>query len=130
MATIKSGGTKSRTLSHGTWAKGLSQPPRNKVVATEATTIMLAYSARKYSDQRNPLNSVMYPATSSDSASGRSNGARLVSAIEATRYVKNATGARKPNHTPCVTCAATIDLILSVPANSKPHTNAIPAAVS
>ena len=45
---------------------------------------MFVYSARKYSAQRKPLYSVMYPATSSDSASGRSNGARLVSAIDAT----------------------------------------------
>src|SRR5437773_12354413 len=42
---------------------------------------MLAYSARKYRAQRKPLYSVWKPATSSDSASGRSKGARLVSAM-------------------------------------------------
>ncbi len=46
----------------------------------ELTASIAAYSARKKSDQRNPLYSVWKPATSSDSASGRSNGARLVSA--------------------------------------------------
>ena len=47
IAMIKTGGAKSRKFSQGTLAKGLSQPPRNKVVATEATTIMFVYSARK-----------------------------------------------------------------------------------
>jgi hypothetical protein len=51
--------------------------------APPITTTMLPYSARKYSAQRKPLYSVMKPATSSDSASGRSNGRRLVSAIAA-----------------------------------------------
>ena len=46
-------------LSQRVSEKGRSQPPRNSVVATEATTIMFVYSARKYSDQRKPLNSVM-----------------------------------------------------------------------
>src|SRR5215470_10045231 len=109
---------------------GRSQPPRNNVVATEATTIMFVYSARKYNDQRKPLNSVMYPATSSDSASGKSNGARLVSAIEATKYVKNATGASNPNQMPWLRWASTIEVMFKVPAKSSPHTSAIPAAVS
>src|SRR5215469_15076275 len=56
---IASGGRKSRKLSQVVRGKGRSQPPRNNVVATEATTIMLVYSARKYRDQRKPLNSVM-----------------------------------------------------------------------
>jgi len=42
-----------------TFANGRSQPPRNRVVATEATTIMFVYSDKKYSDQRKPLNSVI-----------------------------------------------------------------------
>ena len=41
---------------------------------------MLAYSARKKNANRIPEYSVWKPATSSCSASGRSNGARLVSA--------------------------------------------------
>src|SRR5205823_6829597 len=100
ITTIKRGGRKSMKSSQCVRGKGRSQSARNKVVATDATTIMLVYSARKYSDQRKPLNSVMYPATNSDSASGKSNGARFVSAMEATKYTKNATGASNPNQMP------------------------------
>src|ERR1035437_6507538 len=71
------------TASQVTLGKGRSQPPQKSVTATEETTKMLAYSARKYRHQRNPLYSVWKPPTSSDSASGKSNGARLVSAVAA-----------------------------------------------
>src|SRR5919198_254270 len=74
-----------------TLGNGRSQPPQKSVTATPATTKMLAYSARKYSDHRNPLYSVWKPATISDSASGRSNGARLVSAVAAIIYTTNGT---------------------------------------
>src|SRR5208337_617076 len=63
--------------------KGRIHPPSHSVTAIDDTASMAAYSARKKSDQRNPLYSVWKPATSSDSASGRSKGARLVSAIMA-----------------------------------------------
>src|SRR5207247_5191397 len=57
-------------------------PPRNKVVATQATTNMLAYSASMKKAKRIPEYSVWYPATSSDSASGMSKGVRFTSARE------------------------------------------------
>src|SRR5437867_2853178 len=75
-----SGGIMSRNPSHGTFGKGRSQPPQNSVTAIADTVIMLAYSARKNRENLKPLYSVWNPATSSDSASGKSNGARLVSA--------------------------------------------------
>src|SRR5580658_4975819 len=56
------------------------QPPRNKRVAMEQTVIMLAYSAMKNAAKVMLLYSTWKPATSSFSASGRSNGMRLVSA--------------------------------------------------
>src|SRR6516225_1882601 len=59
--------------------KGRSHPPSHSVTAMDDTASIAAYSARKNSDQRNPLYSVWKPATSSDSASGRSKGARFVS---------------------------------------------------
>src|SRR5580658_9144926 len=62
---------------------GRSQPPSHSVTAIEDTAIMAEYSARKNKDQRNPLYSVWNPAVSADSASGRSKGARLVSATMA-----------------------------------------------
>src|SRR5918993_1091863 len=55
------------------------QPPRNSVVASAETVTMLMYSARKNIANFSELYSVWKPPTSSDSASGRSNGARLVS---------------------------------------------------
>ncbi len=60
---------------------GACQPPRNSVVASAETVAMLMYSARKNSANFSELYSVWKPPTSSPSASGRSNGARLVSPI-------------------------------------------------
>ena len=64
---------------------GRSQPPRKRMVATAEMTTMLPYSPRKKRAKRMPVYSVWKPATSSLSASGRSNGLRLVSATPATR---------------------------------------------
>ncbi len=58
---------------------GARQPPRNSVVAIAETVTMLTYSARKNSANFSEEYSVWKPPTSSPSASGRSNGARLVS---------------------------------------------------
>ena len=48
------------------------------------------YSPRKKRANLKPEYSVWYPATSSDSPSGRSNGERLVSAVPAIAYIMNA----------------------------------------
>src|SRR5262247_540169 len=59
---------------------GGSQPPRNRMVAIAHIVVMATYSPsmnRRYGVE--PY-STMKPATSSDSASTRSNGGRLVSA--------------------------------------------------
>jgi hypothetical protein len=69
-------------MNHTTGGKnGPCHPPRKKVTAIADTVIMLAYSAMKNMANFILLYSVWYPATSSDSASGRSNGQRLTSAI-------------------------------------------------
>ena len=60
---------------------GARQPPRNSVVASADTVAMLMYSARKNIAYFIDEYSVRKPATSSPSASGRSNGARFVSPI-------------------------------------------------
>src|SRR6266567_1398921 len=65
------------------------QPPRNSSVATHVTVIMLQYSAMKNDANFMLLYSVWNPATSSFSASGRSNGTRLVSANPAHRNTRN-----------------------------------------
>src|ERR671915_5964 len=69
---------------------GESQPPKNRLAPTAATVIMFTYSAICRSAKRIEEYSVWKPATSSVSASGRSKGARLVSAIPAIRKMRNA----------------------------------------
>src|SRR5947207_11587526 len=100
-------------------ANGRIQPPSQSVTAIDDTAIIAAYSARKNSDQRKPLYSVWKPATNSDSASGRSKGARLVSATMATAKTKNAIrpkgNSRNKNQMCCCCCASTMPIILSVP---------------
>src|SRR5262245_41233667 len=74
--------------SHG--STPVFQPPRNRCVAMPLTANMDAYSAMKKNDQRRPLYSVWKPATSSLSASARSNGARLHCAVAQVKYVQKA----------------------------------------
>ena len=69
-------------------------------MAIEQTVTMLMYSPRKYRPKRIAEYSVWYPAMSSVSASGRSNGKRLVSANAAVKYRMNASGWRTMNHRP------------------------------
>src|SRR5258708_33215028 len=71
------------------WVNGMSQPPKKSVATMAETVSMLEYSAMKKSENFIALYSVWYPAMSSDSASGRSNGSRLVSAKPARKKVKN-----------------------------------------
>src|ERR1039457_660984 len=65
------------------------QPPRKSSVATQVTVIMLQYSAMKNDANFMLLYSVWKPATNSFSASGRSNGTRLVSANAAHMKTRN-----------------------------------------
>src|SRR3954452_2176974 len=106
-------GTKSRNASAATFGNGRSHPPRNSVVATEETTIMFAYSARKNSANRMPLYSVWNPPVSSCSASGMSNGARLVSARLPMTKMPNANGCTNAYQSPCASCALTMLTMLS-----------------
>src|SRR6266404_3151043 len=62
---------------------GESQPPKKRIEHRQETVIMLVYSAMKNMANLKLAYSVWKPATSSDSASGRSNGTRLVSATAA-----------------------------------------------
>src|SRR5690554_3392683 len=65
---------------------GARQPPINRVAAKADTLIMFMYSAKKYHANLMDEYSVINPATSSPSASGRSNGKRLVSPTIEMRY--------------------------------------------
>src|ERR1700739_1691494 len=69
--------------------KGDSQPPKNMIVARQDTVIMLVYSAIKNIANFMLAYSVWKPATSSDSASGRSTATRLVSAMAAMKKQTN-----------------------------------------
>jgi len=65
-----------------TEGSGPSQPPRNRVVTTAHTVTIFAYSPIKNMAYFILEYSVMKPETSSDSASGKSKGVLLISAIE------------------------------------------------
>ena len=89
------------------------------MTAIEETAIIAEYSARKNKDQRKPLYSVWKPAVNSDSASGKSNGARLVSATMAMakmpKPIRPSGKNLKMNHSPCASCACTMPIMLRVP---------------
>src|SRR5262245_51164677 len=68
---------------------GPSQPPKKSVTMIELITIMFMYSPRKKSAHFMDEYSVWKPATSSPSPSGRSNGARFVSANAVIRKMTN-----------------------------------------
>src|SRR3954447_15808497 len=91
---------------------GARQPPRNSVVASAATVVTLMYSARKNIANLIDAYSVWKPATSSVSASGRSNGARFVSPTIETRYMTNDGNNGRAYQT---VCAWTISLVDSEP---------------
>src|SRR5215469_8738928 len=65
----------------GAEGKGEFHPPKNKMAHRLETVIMLVYSAIKNMANLKLEYSVWNPATSSCSASGKSNGTRLVSAM-------------------------------------------------
>src|SRR5579875_33706 len=76
------------------------QPPRNSTVMSADMANRYTYSASIKKAQRKPVYSVWYPATSSDSDSGRSNGVRLNSAVEAMMKMIKPIGCSKINQ-PC-----------------------------
>jgi hypothetical protein len=94
---------------------GSVPPPRNSVVAIAETVTMLTYSARKNSANFSDEYSVWNPPTSSDSASGRSNGARLVSpTIAMTNTTKLGSSTMTFHRLPA--CDATMSAVESDPA--------------
>src|SRR5271166_805355 len=108
--------------------QGACQPPKNMTVASEETVIMLTYSANMNIAKLSDEYSVWKPATSSPSASGRSNGARLVSPTMDTRYVVNDGSSRKMYQTRF--WADTICDVDIVPAKRNTVANERPIATS
>src|SRR5437868_4254870 len=73
----------------GATSNGGSQPPRNRIVPIAHMVAMAMYSPRKNSKNGVEEYSTAKPATSSDSASTRSNGGRFVSASADTKKITN-----------------------------------------
>src|SRR5579864_586007 len=116
--------TRSQVSPDKVLGNGRYHPPSHKVTAIDDTAIIAAYSPSMNNDQRKPLYSVWNPAVNSDSASGRSNGARLVSATMAMAKMPNAINPRgknlNRNQTCCSCWAWTMPIMLSVPVPDVP----------
>src|SRR6266550_2349490 len=97
---------------------GPDGPPRNNVTATAEIVMTFMNSARKKIANLMPVYSVLNPPTSSCSASTRSNGGWLVSAVAAMKKIPNGTSERNQNQSdtndcqliqPCCAAMACVD---------------------
>ena len=70
-------------------SNGGNHPPKKRIVDIELINIIFPYSPRKKSPKDIDEYSTLYPATSSDSASGRSKGALFVSAKVEMKNITN-----------------------------------------
>src|SRR5262249_17800568 len=127
----------------GGTASGGSQPPRNRIVAMAHMVAIATYSPSMNIMYGVEPYSTMKPATSSDSASTRSNGGRLVSASADTKNTMNIGNSGNQyqlsteNHgipirvaRPWCSCASTISDRLSEPTHSSTVTNTKPIETS
>src|SRR5580692_10508412 len=125
-------------ITPGTQVKGGSaiggnQPPRNRIVASAHIVVIATYSPsmnRRYGAE--PY-STMKPATSSDSASTRSKGGRLVSASAETKKITNIGKSRNQyqlNRPQLSFCAFTMSVRLSEPATNRTVMNTKPIETS
>src|SRR5438067_5270543 len=106
----------------GGTGNGGSQPPRNRIVAIAHMVRMAMYSPRKNSRNGVAEYSTAKPATSSDSASTRSNGSRLVSASAEMKKITNIGNSGSQNQLNMPkrpSCASTIADRLSEPTHSS-----------
>src|SRR5215469_1324127 len=106
------------TMVRGQIDTGGSQPPKNRIDSIAHMKTTFRYSPimkRRYGvDEYSTMN----PATSSDSASGRSKGGRFVSASAETKNTTNIGNRMVKANQPC-SCARTMAERLSEPANSR-----------
>src|SRR3954471_13085541 len=109
---------------------GMSQPPKNSVAMSALDVAMLAYSEIGNIENFIALYSVWYPAMSSDSASGRSNGNRFVSANAATMKMKNEIVSVSTFQMCMPACWSTISLSVTLPASSSTGMSDMPIAIS
>ncbi len=95
----------------GKKATGESHPPKKHIATTTESHIMLEYSAKKNIANVIPAYSTLYPATISASASGKSKGARLVSASTDIKKMTLTGKSGATNHT--LDCWLTISIRLN-----------------
>src|SRR4051794_8232943 len=121
-STFRTNHTKPEIHVNGGIGNGGSQPPRNRIVAMAHMVAMAMYSPRKNSRNGVEEYSTANPATSSDSASTRSNGGRLVSASADMKKMTNIgnSGSQNQLNMPYLPiCASTMADRLSEPASSS-----------
>jgi hypothetical protein len=94
-------------------SSGMLYPPKNRIAVSVDINTIEQYSPRKKNTNTIPLCSVMNPATSSLSASGRSKGVRLVSARAEMKKIMKIGNNGTINQTAC--CASMIVIILNDP---------------
>src|SRR5829696_650776 len=101
---------------------GGSQPPMNRIVVIAHMVAIATYSPSMNSMYGVEPYSTMKPATSSDSASTRSNGGRLVSAsaeMKKTMNIGNSGSQYQPRRPKRVFCASTMSVIRSEPTHKS-----------
>src|ERR1700679_3598136 len=113
----------------GTMFSGGNQPPRNNIEHIAHISTMERYSPRKKSRNGVEEYSTKKPATSSDSASTRSKGGRLVSASADTKKI-GSIGNRIVKANQRCSCARTMSERLSEPAKSSTVTITKPMETS
>src|SRR6186997_1380982 len=110
------------TQVNGAIGNGGSQPPKNRIVPIAHMVAMATYSPSMNIMYGVEPYSTMKPATSSDSASTRSNGGRLVSAnaeMKKTTNIGNSGSQYQPSRPHRVFCASTTAVRFSEPAQSS-----------
>src|SRR5229473_7528487 len=109
-------------ITPGTQVNGGTQPPRNRIVAIAHIVVIATYSPSMNNRYGVEPYSTMKPATSSDSASTRSNGGRFVSASAEMRNTPNIgnSGSQYQLNNPYFPfCASTMADKFSEPAQSS-----------
>src|SRR5580693_8846463 len=107
---------------NGGSAIGGSQPPMNRIAAIAHIVVIATYSPSMNSRYGVEPYSTIKPATSSDSASTRSNGGRLVSAsaeMKKITAIGNSGSQYQPNKPHLLFCASTMAVRLSEPTQSS-----------
>src|SRR3954469_14164392 len=110
------------TQVNGAIGNGGSQPPKNRIVPIAHMVAMATYSPSMNIMYGVEPYSTMKPATSSDSASTRSNGGRLVSASAETKNtmnIGNSGSQYQPRRPKRVFCASTMSVMRSEPTQSS-----------